>query len=48
MAAIEATEEAIINSLLAAHTTKGRDGHVIEAIPMDKLIPILKKYNRIN
>jgi D-aminopeptidase len=48
MAAIEATEEAIVNSLLAAQTTKGKDGHVAEAIPMDKLIPILKKYNRIN
>jgi D-aminopeptidase len=48
MAAIEATEEAIVNSLLAAKPTKGRDGHVIESIPMDKLIPILKKYNRID
>ena len=48
MAAIEATEEAIVNSLLAAKPTKGRDGHVIESIPMDKLIPILKKYNRLN
>jgi len=48
MAAIEATEEAIINSLLAAKTTKGIEGHMVEAIPLDKLIPILKKYNRIN
>ena len=47
MAAIEATEEAIVNSLLAAQTTKGRDGHVVEAIPMIKVIPILKKYNRL-
>ena len=48
MAAIEATEEAIINSLLAAVTTKGKDGHTIESIPLDKLIPVLKKYNAIN
>ena len=47
MAVIEATEEAIINSLLAAVTTKGRDGHVVEALPMDKVLPILKKYNRL-
>ncbi len=48
MAAIEATEEAIINSLLAATTTKGISGHIAEALPVDKLITILKKYNRIH
>lgn len=47
MAAIEATEEAIINSLLAAKTTVGRNGHRAEAPPMDKVLPILKQYNRI-
>jgi D-aminopeptidase len=47
MAVIEATEEAIVNSLLAASTTKGRDGHVAEALPLDKVLPILRKYNRI-
>jgi D-aminopeptidase len=47
MAAIEATEEAIINSLLAAKTTMGRNGHRVEALPMDKVIPILKQYCRI-
>lgn len=47
MAAIEATEEAIINSLFAATTTKGIDGHTAEALPADKVIAILKKYNRI-
>jgi D-aminopeptidase len=47
MAAIEAAEEAIINSLFMATTTKGRDGHLVEAIPMDKVIAILKKYNRL-
>lgn len=48
MAAIEATEEAIINSLLAAETTKGKHGRTIEALPKDQLKEILKKYNRIN
>ena len=47
MAAIEATEEAIINSLFAATTTSGREGHKAEALPLDKVIPLLKKYNRI-
>lgn len=47
MAAIEATEEAIINSLFAATTMKGKDGHTMEAIPMDKVKSILKQYNRI-
>jgi len=48
MAAIEATEEAIINSLLAAETIKGKNGRTIEALPKDQLKEILKKYNRIN
>lgn len=47
MAAIEATEEAIINSLFTAQTVTGHKGHKTEALPLDKVIPILKKYNRI-
>ena len=47
MAAIEATEEAIINSLFAATTMKGRGGHIVEALPVDKVISILKKYNLV-
>jgi D-aminopeptidase len=46
MAAIEATEEAIINSLFAAETMKGM-GRTVEALPVDKVIAIMKKYNRI-
>ena len=48
MAAIEATEEAIINSLLAAETMKGKSGRTVEALPPDKLKEILKKYNRLS
>ena len=44
MAAIEATEEAIINSLLAAETMKGKNGRVVEALPKEKLKEIFKKY----
>ena len=47
MAAIEATEEAIINSLFAAETMSGRAGNTVEGLPLEKVIPILKKYNRI-
>jgi D-aminopeptidase len=42
----EATEEAILNSLFTATTTRGRDGHVAEALPLDSVIPILKRYGR--
>lgn len=48
MAAIEAAEEAIINSLFAAVTTKGAEGHEIPALPVAQVIGILKKYNRIH
>lgn len=47
MAAIEATEEAIINSLFTATSTTGFKGHAVEALPKDKVLPILKKYNRL-
>ncbi len=46
MAVIEATEEAIINSLFAATTTTA-NGNTVEALPLEKVIAILKKYNRI-
>jgi D-aminopeptidase len=46
MAAIEATEEAIINSLFAATSTTA-NGNTADALPMDKVLSILKKYNRI-
>ncbi|MFN2457077.1 MAG: P1 family peptidase [Chitinophagaceae bacterium] len=46
MAAIEATEEAIINSLFAAKTTTA-NGNTVEALPLEKVIAILKQYNRI-
>lgn len=47
-AAVEATEEAIINSLFAAETVSSRDGRVrSEALPIDRVIEIMKKYNRL-
>ena len=43
LAVIEATEEAIYNSLFKATTTTGR-GRTVEAIPLDRTIEILRKY----
>lgn len=47
MAAIEATEEAILNSLFMAETMKGKNRRVVEALPLDKVLPLLKQYGRI-
>ena len=46
MAAIEATEEAIINSLFAAATMKGKAGRTIEALPKQEVLELIKNYNR--
>jgi D-aminopeptidase len=47
LATIEATEEALINSLFAATTTSGRHGRKVETLPFEKVMEIMKKYNRI-
>lgn len=44
MATIEATEEAIINSLFHAQDMIGRDGHKVEALPLDEVLPLMKQY----
>lgn len=46
LAAIEATEEAIYNSLFRATTTTGR-GHTVEALPLDRTVEILRKHGLI-
>lgn len=46
LAAIEATEESIVNALFAAKTMTGRNGNKVEALPREAVISILKKYNR--
>ncbi|PTX42409.1 L-aminopeptidase DmpA [Christiangramia gaetbulicola] len=48
MGAIEATEEAILNSLFMAETMTGYKGRTIKALPKDQVLPILKKYGVIN
>ncbi|MCK8491726.1 P1 family peptidase [Spirosoma sp. RP8] len=47
MAAIEATEEAIINSLFAAQTSVGDQGRTVEQLPINKVIDLLKKAGQI-
>ncbi|MCC7461222.1 MAG: P1 family peptidase [Gammaproteobacteria bacterium] len=47
LATIQATEEAIINVLMAAETMSGRDGNVFHAMPQDRLRAILTKYHRL-
>ncbi len=46
-AAEEATEEAVLNSLTMATTTVGRDGNTAYALPLDRLVAIMKKYGRL-
>ena len=44
LASIEATEEAIINSLLRATTTTG-NGHTVQALPIDQVRGILQRHS---
>lgn len=47
LAAIEASEEAIVNTLFTAVDTTGRDGKRVAAIPTDRVIDLLRRYSRI-
>jgi len=46
-ATVEATEEAIVNALVAADTMTGIDGRRVTALPHDRLQAVLKAYNRL-
>jgi L-aminopeptidase/D-esterase-like protein len=46
-ATVQATEEAIINALVAAETMTGVDNHKVTALPHDRLKEVMKKYNRL-
>jgi len=45
-ATIQATEEAIINALFAGKTLVGINGNTVYGLPHERVIRILKKYNR--
>ena len=47
-ATVEATEESIINAMIAAKTMTGIENHRVSALPHDQVRAILKKYNRLN
>jgi D-aminopeptidase len=47
-ATVQATEEAIVNALVAAETMVGANGTKVYAIPHDRLKEVLKKYNRLS
>jgi len=46
-ATVQATEEAVVNALVAAHTSIGADGYTMYGLPHDELRAILKRYNRL-
>jgi len=46
-ATVEATEEAIVNALVAAETMIGRDSNKVYALPHDRLREVMKKYGRV-
>lgn len=46
-AVVEATEEAICNSILKATTVRGFQGRQVEELPLDRLKEILRRYGRI-
>lgn len=47
LAVIEATEEAIYNSLFRAVSLTGREKRTVEALPLEKTLAVLRKYNKI-
>jgi L-aminopeptidase/D-esterase-like protein len=47
LATVQATEEAVVNAMIAAETMTGMKGHTVIALPHDQLQQVLKKYNRL-
>ena len=47
LATVQATEEAVVNAMVAADTMKGIDDHEVIGLPHDRLREVLKKYNRL-
>jgi D-aminopeptidase len=45
--AVNATEEAIVNAMVAAETMTGINGNKVYALPLDRLRAVLQKYNRL-
>jgi len=47
LATVQATEEAVINAMVAADTMTGINGKTVIGLPHDRLREVLKKYNRL-
>jgi len=47
LATVQATEEAVINAMIAAETMKGIDDHEVMALPHDRLREVLRNHNRL-
>jgi L-aminopeptidase/D-esterase-like protein len=47
LATVQATEEAVVNAMIAAKTMTGINGHTVVALPHDQLRDVLRKYNRL-
>ncbi len=47
LATVQATEEAIVNAMVAAETMTGANDLTVYALPHDRLREVLKKYNRL-
>jgi D-aminopeptidase len=45
---VEATEEAIVNALTMAVTMKGKNDYVVHAIPLDRLVDVMRRYGRLH
>jgi D-aminopeptidase len=48
MATVEATEEAVIDSLFVADTVAGRDGHIVAGLPVDRTLDLLRAAGRLS
>ena len=46
LAAVEAVEESIYNALFTAETLSGKGGAVLEALPSDEIVALLRKYEK--
>jgi L-aminopeptidase/D-esterase-like protein len=47
LATVQATEEAVVNAMVAAETMKGVNDRTVVALPHDRLREVLRKYNRL-
>ena len=47
-ATVDATAEAVLNSLFRADTTEGRDDHIVPGLPIDATVELLKEHRMIS